>query len=167
MKVITVEKLAHIETIKTIIYTLARGLDRVDDPLLRECFWDDATDDHGLFKGSASDFVDWVTPLLKTMKRTQHYIANVIVELDGNTAKAESYFLAYHEIIDGEKSTDMFAAGRYLDTFECRDNEWKMTHRQAVYDWNRNDKSTHNWYEEPFKDLLLRGTRYPDDQLYK
>jgi hypothetical protein len=167
MKVITVEQLAHIETIKTIIYNLARGLDRVDDPLLRECFWDDATDDHGLFKGSASDFVDWVTPLLKTMKRTQHYIANVIVDLDGNTAKAESYFLAYHEIIDGQESTDMLAAGRYLDTFECRDNEWKMTHRQAVYDWNRNDKSTHNWYEEPFKDLLLRGTRYPDDPSYK
>ena len=32
---------------------------------------------------------------------------------------------------------ELIAAGRYLDTFEKRDGVWKITHRKAVFDWNR------------------------------
>jgi hypothetical protein len=40
-----------------VIYRLARGLDRCDEALLRGCYHHDATDDHGIFKGTAEDFV--------------------------------------------------------------------------------------------------------------
>ena len=122
--------------IQEVIYKLARGIDRCDENLLKECFHKGATDDHGQFKGSAEEFITWVIPVLKTMEATQHCICNVLVDLDGDKASTESYFLAFHRIKGEEDDSDMVAAGRYLDSLEKRDGIWAITHRHAVYDWN-------------------------------
>jgi hypothetical protein len=39
----------------------------------------------------------------------------------------------------------MVAAGRYLDRFERREGEWKISHRHAVYDWSTVAPSTDMW----------------------
>ena len=132
-----------------LVYRLARALDRCDEALLRSLFHSDATDNHGMFKGPATDFVTWVMPVLHGMKRTQHCIANVLIEVDGDTAHGESYFTAHHALptADGP-DTYMVAAGRYLDSFERRDGEWRLSHRQACYDWNAAAPSTDSWKRE-------------------
>lgn len=128
-----------------LVYRLARGIDRCDEALLRSVFHPDATDDHGMFKGSAADFVTWVLPLLATMERTQHFIGNVLIEVAGDTAAGESYFIAHHSLAESQAGTYSIAAGRYLDRFERRDGAWRIAHRQAVYDWSAAGPSTDGW----------------------
>ena len=115
MKTLDMEFIQTEATLKNLIYLFARSIDRVDEELMRELFWPDATDDHGLFTGTAEDYVAWVIPLLKSMNGTQHTISNILVEVEGDKASAETYFVAYHQIGDGDEAIDMIAAGRYFD----------------------------------------------------
>lgn len=129
-----------------LVYRMARAIDRCDEALLRSLFHPDATDDHGSYRGSASGFVDWVLPLLATMTRTQHCIANVLIEVDGDRARGESYFTAHHALTrPGAADVHMIAAGRYLDSFERRGGEWRFAHRQACYDWNAQAPGSDTW----------------------
>ena len=98
MKTLDMEFIQTEATLKNLIYLFARSIDRVDEELMRELFWPDATDDHGLFTGTAEDYVAWVIPLLKSMNGTQHTISNILVEVEGDKASAETYFVAYHQI---------------------------------------------------------------------
>ncbi|MFK7842070.1 MAG: nuclear transport factor 2 family protein [Sphingorhabdus sp.] len=128
-----------------LVTRVARGIDRCDAAILEKLFHPDATDDHGIFVGTASDFIAWVIPLLQTMKRTQHVIGQVLIEVDGDQAAGESYFLAHHQFDGPEGEVFMVAAGRYLDRFEKRNGNWKISHRHAVYDWNSTTASTDNF----------------------
>ena len=128
-----------------LVYKLARAIDRCDEDLLRALFHEDATDDHGVFHGTARDFIPWVLEVLATMRRTQHCICNVLIEVDGDVAYGESYFIAHHCIPGEDGDQFMVAAGRYLDRFERRDGAWKFAHRQACYDWNAAVPSTDSW----------------------
>ncbi|HEX8059038.1 MAG TPA: nuclear transport factor 2 family protein [Novosphingobium sp.] len=149
-----------------LIHALARGLDRCDKDLLLSLFHPDATDDHGGFKGSATDFVDWALGLLKNMDRTQHLIGNVLIEVSGDEAAGEAYFVANHDMTDADgKPVRMIAAGRYLDRFTRRDGVWKIAHRHAVYDWNANLDRTENWDRSPSSPRAF-GQRGKGDPLY-
>ena len=159
---ITGDKLACTE----LVYLLARALDRCDEALLRSLFHDDATDDHGSFKGSASDFVTWVMPLIGQMERTQHCITNVLIEVAGDRAAGESYFVAHHDLKSPEGNpAHMIAAGRYLDRFERRDDSWKISHRHAIFDWNSWEPSTDGWDRSP-QAARTYGRRDRADPLY-
>jgi hypothetical protein len=125
-----------------LVMRVARAIDRCDAVLLASLFHPDATDDHGLFTGTATDFIAFVMPLLATMKRTQHVLGQTLVELDGDRAASETYFVAHHTLAGPEGDIFMLAAGRYLDRFERRDGAWKISHRHAVYDWNSAAPST-------------------------
>lgn len=128
-----------------LVTRVARAIDRCDAELLAGLFTADATDDHGMFKGTATDFVAWVMPVLATMKRTQHVIGQVLVELDGDRAAGEAYFIAHHTLAGPDGDIFMIAAGRYLDRFERVGGIWKIAHRHAVYDWNSAGPSTDSW----------------------
>ena len=154
------------QEIAEVIYRLARSIDRIDENLMRSCFHPDATDDHGSFKGTAEEFVAWVIPVLKGMVATQHNICNMIIDVDGDKAEAESYFIAHHRIEGKEGPMHVVAAGRYLDRLEKRMGNWRISHRHAIYDWSRNDPSTDQW-DGPAGEALERGARWPDDPIYK
>lgn len=149
-----------------LVFKLARGLDRCDEQLLRSLFHADATDDHGGFKGSAADFVDWALGLLGKMERTQHLIGNVLIEVGGEFAAGESYFVANHDMNDENgKPVRMIAAGRYLDRFERRKGIWKIAHRHAVYDWSANFDRTDRWDRSPASSRVF-GERGVGDPVY-
>ena len=90
---------------------LARAIDRCDAALLAGLFHPDATDDHGLFKGTATEFIAWVIPLLKTMKQTQHVIGQCLIEVDGDSAAGERYFVAHHTVPGPDGDLFSLAAG--------------------------------------------------------
>jgi hypothetical protein len=149
-----------------LVYKLARGLDRMDGALLRSLFHEGATDDHGGYKGSADGFVDWALNILKNMERTQHAISNVLIEVKGDRAVGESYFVANHDMKNAEGTpVRMIAAGRYLDSFERRGGVWKISHRHAVYDWNANLDRTDSWDRSPGSPRQF-GERGEGDAIY-
>lgn len=148
-----------------LVYKMARGIDRMDESLLRSLFWEDATDDHGLFSGTAAAFVAWVLPVLGSMRSTSHNITNVLIAVDDDRAAGESYFIAQHSL-DGDPPTEMFACGRYLDSFARRGDEWRFARRHAVYDWTMSVPASGAWDAEPMKGLLARGRRGRGDASY-
>jgi SnoaL-like domain len=145
------------------VYRLARAIDRCDEALLASLFHPDATDDHGIFQGTAAEFIAWVIPLLETMKQTQHVIGQCLIEVDGDTAVGESYFVAHHTVPGPEGDVFSIAAGRYLDRFERRGGVWKISHRHAVYDWNSSAASSDTFkrHEPGAMAFGARGTGDP------
>lgn len=160
-----VQALLDREACRDLVHRLARGIDRCDAELVRSVFHPDATDDHGLFRGTAAAFVPWVMEVLAGMVRTQHVIGNILIELDGDEARGESYFVAHHVLPGEAGETFMVAAGRYLDRFTRRNGTWKIAHRHAVYDWSSSAPSTDIWDRARLADHAF-GARGPADPSY-
>ena len=72
--------------IEGVLAVFARGLDRVDENLLRSVLQPDATLDFGpgIFQGTGSDYVHWVIGVLHGVKSSHHLIGNLTVELEGD-----------------------------------------------------------------------------------
>lgn len=148
-----------------LVAQMARAIDRRDPGLLASLFHPDATDDHGLFSGTAAEFADWVMPLLATMKQTQHVIGQCLIDVAGDKAAGESYFIAHHTLAGPDGDLFMVAAGRYLDTFERRGGAWKILRRHAVYDWNRTGPSSDN-FDRANPGPMAFGVAGADDPSY-
>lgn len=142
-----------------------RGLDRLDKALLRSVYHDDATDDRGFFAGTADEFCDLAINLLKVMPATQHQIGNAWFDVQGDVAFGETYFTAYHLVVDDVGTeTDFFVGGRYIDRFERRAGVWKIAHRKELNDWTRTEPAANQWLKDT--PAALRGARKPDDLSY-
>ena len=72
---------------------------------------------------------------LNTYQATTHFNGQSAVEIEGNTAKGESYCIAHHLTVDGEKRTLMVASIRYLDTFTKQNGAWLFAERKLMVDW--------------------------------
>lgn len=118
-----------------VAHNLARALDRCDAEAIQNCFHPDGTDDHGIFKGTSSEFVTWVVPELEKYKKTQHMIGTQTAKISGKKVACESYFQAHHVIEVPDGTLQILVSGRYLDNLEKRDNHWKIMHRLCVVDW--------------------------------
>lgn len=130
------------QEIHEVMMRYCRGVNRLDPDLVRSCFQPDAYEDHGAFKGSAVDFSAAFTPERFTaFKSMFHLVGNELVELDGDRAAHEAYFVGCHRYEDesGEEM-DVFFGGRYLSVFERRNNgHWLIARRTVVHDWSRID----------------------------
>lgn len=72
---------------------------------------------------------------LNTYQATTHFNGQSTVEIEGDTAKGESYCIAHHLTVDGEKRTLMIASIRYLDTFSKKNGGWLFAERKLMVDW--------------------------------
>ena len=169
-------QLADREAIRHCILRYCRGLDRLDEEVLREVYWPEATDDHLAYSGSADGFIELARDMLSTViPRTQHLMGNILIEmLNDTSAHVESYFQAYHLMKDENGGNDdLFVAGRYVDRFEKRNDEWRIADRSVIVDWFRQYEDTHQFSDKkPLGIMDARpghelGARKPDDRSYK
>ena len=128
------------QEIADVIYRYARGIDRLDFDLVRACYHPDAYDDHGSMKGTVEEFISAAASFLTRWTVTQHFMGNMLIEVDGARARAETYAVAYHrrEDADGNGKDDVMGI-RYVDRFEHRDGAWKIAHRVVATEWRRVD----------------------------
>jgi SnoaL-like domain len=110
-----------------------RGVDRVDPDLIRSAFHPDATDYHGPVNGTVEDFLAWWLPLQPPREVSMHYISNTTIDLDGDTAHAETYFTYYHKAKDAPEMS--IAGGRYADRLERREVGWRIALRVVIREW--------------------------------
>jgi hypothetical protein len=90
--------------------------------------------DHGVFVGTREQFVDWVIPMHTAAQLShQHCILNYTIELDGDVAHTESYYLFVGMNRHGTPLS--MGGGRYLDRFTKRDGRWAIAARVCVRDW--------------------------------
>lgn len=147
--------------ITDVLMRYARAVDRLDLELLKSVYHPDADDDHGAFKGKGHAFAEWAMQVLSRLHVSQHRIANVLIELEGDIAHVESYFMALH--IAGDRQTQVSAWGRYVDRFEQRDGEWKIARRRVVLDWSKQEPAGERYQHEH---SFVRQRRNRDDPVY-
>jgi hypothetical protein len=161
---LTVEDLIAKQEITDLVGHYMRGLDRLDKPLLRSVFHDDAYTDYGFYKGDADGFVEMACNALKSHLSNHHMIGQTNIDIQQNTAFGEIYFQAFHRLLIDDKERDLFISGRYVDRYEKRAGEWKIAYRSEINDWSRNDAASDDYFiSQPDS---LRGTRKPKDAIY-
>ena len=119
---LTVDDLLVREEIGDVVKDLARGTDRLDRELMASCYHPDGTDDHNVFRGTGTEFAQWVVDTLPHFQATMHFIGPPRIRNDGDVAKVDTYCVAHHVSkpdADGMQ-TDMVLGLRYVDRFERR-----------------------------------------------
>lgn len=143
-----VRDLAARRDITDAVQRYMRGLDRLDAPLQRSAFHDDALVDCGLMAGNADEFVTFAQDLLASMEATHHLLGQVRIELhDAGSASGECYFQAWHGTRDEVGNPrDLFISGRYIDEYACKNGEWRIAKRKLITDWVTDHTADHGFY---------------------
>jgi ketosteroid isomerase-like protein len=126
------------DEIRDLLARYCRAADRCDAELLAALYHPDATEDHSGAVATAEEFRAAVMPRLRdSWDRTQHVLGGSLIEVDGDVARSETYFVAYHlRRPDDLGRVEMWELGaRYVDRFERRDGRWRIAHRVLVRDW--------------------------------
>lgn len=122
------------DAIRDVVTTYCRGVDRFDRDLVLSTYHADAGDDHAGFVGGPEEFYDWVREMHGTHHHvTQHYVANHLVEIDGDVAHAETYFI--YAAMNKEGAPFSLMGGRYIDRLEKRDDNWAIADRCMLAEW--------------------------------
>jgi hypothetical protein len=158
--------------IKNVVLRYCRGVDRMDQAMVRSCYHPDAVDHHGEFAGGVDEALRWVWDVLATYTSTVHLVANMLVELDPDEfgwARCESYGMALH-FDGGEGGRRGQAIGfRWIDDLEQRTSaegmaEWRFARRVATTEWiQRYGPDEFSAIPERF----LVGRRDRDDPVYQ
>jgi hypothetical protein len=158
------EELLARREIEDVVLRYCRGIDRMDRELVRSCYHPDATEEHGSFSGGVEAFLDWVWKLLARYESTMHFAGNVLVEVAGDRAAAETYGIAFHRGTSDVPHLNLITGFRYLDSFERRaGGPWKIAARVAVTEWSRRDDPAARW---PVPAGMRSGRRDRSDALY-
>jgi hypothetical protein len=163
------------QAILDVLRRYARGLDRHDIEIESTAFWPDAQVNYGYYSGTRDEFVVWGNEgHERNFVMHEHHMTTQNVDIDGDTAHAETYVIYFLRGKD-EKTTEIGGA-RYLDRLECRNGEWRILVREFLPDirivveskgfskdmgppsgcgtWDRTDPS----YIRPLKRRLVTGT---------
>lgn len=113
----------------------ARGIDRHDSAMVASAYHEGAIDDHTVYIGPGRDFPAHVNPAHASIwSAHQHFVTNISIELNGDEAHVESYWIAA-----GRRRTDHaldLHGGRYIDRFARIDGVWAIAARVCGYDWS-------------------------------
>lgn len=154
------------QAIYEVLIRYCRGADRCDEELIRSVYHDDAYDDHGYWRGSGSDFARFVSARLTAANlATTHSITNVLMEVDGDSARSESQVMATLVRKGSPRLADVMGA-RYLDRLSRRNGEWKIDERTVVLDWHKVEVLAEG--QAPISlEGFTRGARFPVDPVYR
>ncbi len=141
----TLETLIDREAIRDVITRVARGEDRRHAGLLQGAFWPEAMIDFGVMAGSFEDYLGWCVPGSPDIPVTQHTLGQCLISLRGDAAKVETYVTSYHRVKSPQGDRDTAMGGRYLDTLEKRDGDWRILARTMIYDWDRDLGEAADW----------------------
>lgn len=134
----SLEDLLAKDAITDVLARYSRTLDWLDEDGQASCYWPDAAIDYGFFKGTAADFVPVVMAIERQSARRWHLSGPPAIRLTGATrAEVETYGLTAgaRQGEDGTYGGTMYG-GRYLDGFEKRGGEWRISRRNYVLDWS-------------------------------
>jgi hypothetical protein len=177
------------QAIEDVVARYCRAIDRLDLDLLKSVYHPDGTDSHGSFEGNAHEFADFI---LQRMRSTTSYgfhtVTHSLIELDGDRASGETYYVGYHRIPAGRAAVERFfgptyadraeaaatlgdeheyeCGGRYLDVFTRRDGIWRIQARRITNEWSRCGAVSHVRGEGDVEHYWIPGSRDRTDPVY-
>ena len=154
------------DAIRDAVLRYCRGVDRLEPEMIRSAYHPDGYDEHGELHGGRDEFIDALVPVLRdNYVSTSHTVANQLIELDGDRALSETYFVAVHVTESDGQQWQEIVFGRYVDNFERREGDWRIAHRVCVID-SRNTQPVSPSRLATDETRIPRGRRYPDDTVY-
>ena len=153
-----VRQLIDREEIRDLLSGHARALDRHDVVGLCGSYHDGAWENHGSFQGPAKDLASRSGEEHAAFCASHlHHLSNHIIDLDGEVAHVETYFLA--GLLRHDGLTEM-VGGRYVDRLERRDGRWAIAERACIVEWNGELRATTSPFD---KKAFLQGRWNHDD----
>ena len=144
------ERIADRVEIQDRLHQFVRGIDRRDWALALSVYHEDATDNHGIYNGSAQGFIAFTKKRHETVLMSMHRLSNIIIEFtDLDSALVESYGLNWQALSvansdmraatepTGEKNElplEVLSATRYVDQFTRRNGAWRIQERQVIFE---------------------------------
>ncbi|MCU1657595.1 MAG: hypothetical protein JWO57_2251 [Pseudonocardiales bacterium] len=155
------------EMIREAMARYCRGIDRLDADLIKSAYHPDAFDDHGPFKGTRDDFVEWIVPFLRReYVTTSHHLTTMSIEVEGDVAYVETYAVVVQQKeVDG-KTLQLVANSRYADRFERRGGDWRIATRVVIMDSSRTDDIA-AWQGSSPLSSMTAGARDRSDPAYR
>ncbi|WP_051267574.1 nuclear transport factor 2 family protein [Nakamurella lactea] len=151
------------EEIRQLMYRYARGVDRSSAGRIASVYAEGGTDKHGLFDGPGTIFAEHVAAGGRQLPDVvgNHHITNILIEVDGDTARAETYFLAIHPHRDDDGEVRMaLMSGRYVDSLVRENDVWGIKRRLVTSDFSLNDIFGEPWqHVVPTPEGFLKGGR--------
>jgi|TARA_B110000495_G_C23003003_1_gene592140 hypothetical protein len=165
VKIKDIETLLAEQAIRKVVTFYSRGCDRCDVDIFKLAFHDDAEVKYGTYDGHYEKFCNDIVTGNLTLKDTSHTIINehYNIDVNANQGTGEIYVLAFW----GSEGFNYTCSGRYLDKYECRDGDWRISFRQYIYDWSRTTKYRGDDPNQIFSGLKYKGTQNKDDISYK
>jgi hypothetical protein len=117
----------------------ARGVDRRDLTLVASCFAPDAAYEGALGVGTIAIALEALRERMDRYQSTMHFLNNQLIELDGETARCETYALVYHRLQTAEDAQDFIVGVRYLDELRRHGDGWWIVGRTARMEFQRYD----------------------------
>lgn len=158
------------DEIRDVLMRYCRGIDRCDVDLVRACYHPGAIDNHGSYQGPAEIFAEKAIEGARMLCDTTYFcLANSFIEVDGDTARCESYYHSakvLKERAPGGEVQVRLAGVRNLDHFEKRDGEWRIVQRQLIGEWGFNSPFGGGPPFPPYGTPAPRGRRDRDDPSY-
>jgi len=135
----TVRALADRAAIQDVLLRYARGVDRRDLNLVASCFTPDASYEGALASGTIGDALARLRDRVTQYEATMHFIGNQLIEIHADTARSETYAIAYHRLTD-QGVGKLFTVGvRYLDELTRGRDGWHIHRRVVATEWRRTE----------------------------
>lgn len=157
------QELLDKQAIADVITRYSRTLDWLDDEGQTTCFWPDAAIDYAFFRGSAADFIPVVMRIERASQRRWHMLSGLAIRLQPpSRASTECYGIATGVRNNDGVWTGNIYGGRYLDEFEKRGEEWRISKRDYVMDWSmplgvQNDGTPDPAFPLPVLEIVASG----------
>jgi hypothetical protein len=146
----TPERIADRMQIQDLMYRWCRAVDRLDFDGIREIFHPDAIDSHGAYEGDIDGLIAWIKNRHKPIPFSVHQISNLLIEFaTPDLALVETYIWSVQRYPPNAKASlaqlsggkegkpgvgiDMTGCSRYIDRFERRNGEWRISRRTVVF----------------------------------
>ncbi|WP_084727960.1 nuclear transport factor 2 family protein [Rhodococcoides yunnanense] len=152
--------------IRRVLQIYCHAVDRRDLALLQSIYHEGAVENHVHYEGDALEFGPYIFPSLakRGYRLGNHHLTGILVDIDGDTAKTESYFYSIaRQLVDPDDedgdSILSILSGRYLDKFENRGGLWRIVDRKVAIELD---------FKTPYVPLydgevLIRGSLQDDD----
>jgi hypothetical protein len=145
--------------IENVLGLYCRAVDRLDVELLKSVYHPDAIDDHGAMCLNAHEFADRIIQTLaQVCVYSMHTVTHAVIDVRGDQASSESYYLGYHTVASGEEAIGQFfgpsyleaqrragalerrheyiCGGRYIDVLHRRAGVWRIFRRQITNEFS-------------------------------
>ena len=124
--------------IREVMDRYALAIDHCDWDIYRDVFSTDAVIDYsdsGGMRAGREATIEWLDAALSMFAGLHHNMTSHVCEIDGDAARAVTYFIAYQTMADGSGGERMMSIGGFYQDRLVRQDRWRIAERVEYGIW--------------------------------